>query len=385
MDGVDLPIVSDPVEHFRAENRQAETHRFQPVARIALGTALTALGIWTLQGFLHALLWAGVLAIAIWPLLQLARARFPASGHDILVPAAFTLVVGAVFVIPLGLIATQLGSEAHNAIAWAQEAQKTGIPVPAAIGRLPFSTSIGNWWRTNLADPEHLSLLLGRVSRVDLMAYSRELGAKIVHRVVLLGFTLVTLFFLFRDGEALVRQMRVASLHAFGPSGERVGRQIVASVHGTVDGLVFVGIGEGVLLGIAYAIAGVPHPSLFGAATGIAAMIPLATPVVFGIVALLLLAQGSFAAAVAIVVFGFLVLFVADHLVRPVLIGGACKLPFLWVLLGILGGVESFGLLGLFLGPAVMAALILLWREWTHEPVAEAAPAAPAAPALILR
>ncbi len=61
---------------------------------------------------------------------------------------------------------------------------------------------------------------------------------------------------------------------------------------------------------------------------------------------------------------GTLVVFVADHFVRPVLIGGAVKLPFLWVLLGILGGLEGFGLVGLFLGPAVLAALIALWREW---------------------
>jgi predicted PurR-regulated permease PerM len=57
---------------------------------------------------------------------------------------------------------------------------------------------------------------------------------------------------------------------------------------------------------------------------------------------------------------------VADHFVRPVLIGGATKLPFLWVLLGILGGVETWGLLGLFLGPAIMAALVLIWRDWTE-------------------
>jgi predicted PurR-regulated permease PerM len=61
---------------------------------------------------------------------------------------------------------------------------------------------------------------------------------------------------------------------------------------------------------------------------------------------------------------GAVVVFVADHFVRPVLIGGSAKLPFLWVLLGILGGLEGFGLVGLFLGPAIMAALLTLWREW---------------------
>jgi predicted PurR-regulated permease PerM len=63
---------------------------------------------------------------------------------------------------------------------------------------------------------------------------------------------------------------------------------------------------------------------------------------------------------------GLVVTFVADHFIRPALIGGTTKLPFLWVLLGILGGVETFGLLGLFVGPAVMAALVLLWREFTE-------------------
>src|SRR6185437_9213520 len=134
----------------------------------------------------------------------------------------------------------------------------------------------------------------------------------------------------------------------------------------TVDGLVLVGLGEGVLLGIAYVIAGVPHPALLGSLTAIAATIPFGAPLMFGAASLLLLAQGATVAAAAVLVFGFAVVFVADHAIRPVLIGGATRLPFLWVLLGILGGVETWGLLGLFLGPAIMAVLILLWREWTE-------------------
>jgi predicted PurR-regulated permease PerM len=136
-------------------------------------------------------------------------------------------------------------------------------------------------------------------------------------------------------------------------------------VHGTVDGLVLVGLGEGVILGIAYAVAGVPHPTLLGAATAIAAMIPFAAPVAFGLASVLLLAQGSVGWAAGIFALGAIVVFVADHFVRPVLIGGATRLPFLWVLLGIIGGVETWGLLGLFLGPALMAALVQLWRDWS--------------------
>jgi predicted PurR-regulated permease PerM len=69
-------------------------------------------------------------------------------------------------------------------------------------------------------------------------------------------------------------------------------------------------------------------------------------------------------AAAIVAVIGLAVVFVADHFVRPVFIGEATRLPFLWVLLGILGGVEVWGLIGLVMGPALMAVLMLLWREW---------------------
>ena len=118
-----------------------------------------------------------------------------------------------------------------------------------------------------------------------------------------------------------------------------------------------------------YVLAGVPHAVLFGALTAVAAMIPFAAAIAVCLAALSVLASGSAATALLIVGAGFVVTFTADHFVRPTLIGGTTKLPFLWVLLGILGGVETFGLLGLFVGPATMAAAILLWREISESEV----------------
>jgi len=77
-----------------------------------------------------------------------------------------------------------------------------------------------------------------------------------------------------------------------------------------------------------------------------------------------LVISGKAIGGLVIVVAGAIVSFIADHFIRPALIGGATRLPFIWVLLGILGGVTAWGLLGLFIGPAIMAALMLLWREW---------------------
>ena len=105
-------------------------------------------------------------------------------------------------------------------------------------------------------------------------------------------------------------------------------------------------------------------------ATAIGCIVPFGAFVMFSIAALLLVYKGSIVGAVVIFVLGLAVLTVADHVVRPYVIGNATRLPFLFVLVGILGGVEAFGMLGLFLGPAIMAILVDLWREATEGVVA---------------
>jgi len=101
--------------------------------------------------------------------------------------------------------------------------------------------------------------------------------------------------------------------------------------------------------------------------TGVFAMIPFAAKLIFGACALVLVAEGHMAAGSSLFVFGVVVILLADNYVRPRLIGGAVKLPFIWTLLGIFGGLENFGLLGLFLGPTLMAVLMSIWRDWVAD------------------
>jgi predicted PurR-regulated permease PerM len=342
----------------------------QRIALCVLSLGMTLLGLYVLEDFVRALVWAGVFAIALHPLYRRAERRWPPAHHNILLPFLFTLLVTMVFVAPLIVLAIRGGQEYSTVVAMAVDYQRTGIPVPEAVGRLPrFGQQAATWWRENLSDPAQLKLWLGHIDHDRALSYSRLVGSSIMHRATLFTFSMVALFFAFRDSAELAGQMERGAERAFGLRGHSLGVQIVASVHGTVNGLVLVGLGEGLLLGFGYMLAGVPHAILFGAATAVAAMVPFGAPVVFLVVSLVLLAQGSVGAAIAITVGGFVVGFVADHAIRPQLIGGATQLPFIWVLLGILGGVETFGLLGLFVGPAVMSALILLWREWSRPPV----------------
>jgi predicted PurR-regulated permease PerM len=340
----------------------------QVAARIVLAALLVGLGFWTLHRYITALVWAPILAIAVWPLYRRAATRWPPGRANILWPSVFTAAVALLFVIPLIVVAVQAVHEIHEVYAAIGVARSEGIPPPAWVGNLPLGREAATaWWQNNLADPDNARVLLQRAQPVELVTSSGELGVNIAHRAGIFLFTLLTLFFLFRDGDRLTEQMRRASNRAFGPAGERIGRQMVNSVRGTVDGLVLVGLGVGFVMGIGYGIAGVPHPTLFGLFTAIAAMIPLAAPVVFGAASVALLLDGFVIWAVGIFAMGIVVTTIADHVIRPGLIGSATRLPFLWVLLGILSGVETWGLLGLFLGPAVMAALIMLWREWTGQ------------------
>jgi predicted PurR-regulated permease PerM len=274
-------------------------------------------------------------------------------------------LVGLIFAAPFVYVLIEGAREARIVIRFVGEAQRNGVPVPDWMAQLPLvGRAMAEWWLANLSDPNAAQELLGHLHTRSLAASARQYGAEIAHRLIIFGFTLLTLFFLFRGGTLFTRQLIRMSDRLLGPDGERIGRHMIQTVLATVNGLVLVGLGEGVLLGIAYIVAGLPHPASMAALTGVLAVIPFGAPVAFGAAAFYLVGVGSTVAGVAVFCFGLVVVFVADHAVRPVIIGGAARLPFLWVLLSILGGLETFGIIGLFLGPAVMAALISLWRDW---------------------
>ncbi|MDX7950026.1 AI-2E family transporter [Lichenihabitans sp. Uapishka_5] len=355
-----MPVSNPPVPLDAADT----SSRLQRNARFTLVAVLLGLSLWTIHDFLPALVWAAVLAIAFWPLYRRTLRRFPPGRHNILVPGAFSLGLGLLFGLPLLVLVIQGAREAHDVMGLYRQATTSGIPEPEWVRHLPLgSDAISHWWQDNLANGVEPDGLAQRINKAQVARTGRRIAKDVVHRGVLFFFALMTLFFLLKEGEALMRQMLVASGKLFGARGERIAHQMVASVHGTVDGLVLVGLGEGFLMGIAYAVAGLPHPILFGALTAVAAMVPFAVTVVLLLAGAVLLVQGSVVAAIVIVALGSILAFAADHFIRPALIGGTTRLPFLWVLIGILGGVETWGLVGLFAGPALMAATILLWRE----------------------
>ena len=332
-------------------------------AGFAAATVLFVAGLWTLHEFLPALVWAVVIAIGVWPLFERAARRWP-RYRTTLLPGAVVLAILIMFVVPITLVAVPLAQDAHAAAAFIQKARQSGVPAPTILNQLPFGERLTSLWQANLGQPGRLDEFSSRFAQGQLTRLGRRALQEGAHRAVLLGFMLLALFLLLREAEAVVVQLKVASRRAFGPAGESVGRQMIRSVKGTVNGLVLVGLVEGAIMTVIYFAVGAPHAALFGLVTALLAMVPFGAAVALGAAGIVLLAVNKVIGAAIVIVLGATVTFVADHFFRPVLIGGATRLPFLWVLLGILGGVTAFGLLGLFLGPAVLAALILLWREW---------------------
>jgi len=351
----------------------------QRIAQVVVIAALLAAGLWVLHGFLDALAWATVFAIALWPLNRRLAALLGERDPPLIAPSVLTLAVGVIFIVPVVLLGIALAHEAHFVMRFIQDARLHGITTPFWLEELPLiGPSAAAWWQTNLGDPATVDALLGRLGTRALSGSAREYAGLVVHRIILFFFTLLTLFFLFRRGSEIAERLRGLSDRLLGRRGEEIATHMMAAVHGTVAGLVLVGLGEGLVLGIIYAAVRLPYAASLGMLTGVAAIIPFAAPIAYCLCALYLFAAGNTIGGIVIVVAGSVIVFIADHFVRPVLIGGAVRLPFLWVLLGILGGLESFGILGLFVGPAVMAALIALWREWTETPQEAAALRRPA-------
>jgi predicted PurR-regulated permease PerM len=318
------------------------------------------------QRFVLPLLWAAILCIATWPLYQ--RALRSTGGRAIAAAALVTVLGALVFITPLVLGITQATRQAPALAALVASANTAGLSPPGWLHRIPFvGSAVLDWWMATLGQPQGLAHLLqdSAVGRLhDASTVVKSIGSNLVHRLVDIAFAFLCLFFFYKDGPALLAQLDAIGHHLIGSTRWSLySTKVPTAVRATVNGLVLVGLAEGVLLGIGYEIADVPSAVLWAAATGVLAIIPFGAPLAFGAVAALLFSHGDTIAAAAIFAWGMVVLFVADHFVRPAIIGNATKLPFLAVLLGILGGVETLGLIGLFVGPVVMTLFVTLWHE----------------------
>lgn len=327
---------------------------------------LLAAGVYFLKGFLVPVLAALIIGLAGWPLYKRLVVR--CKGRNALAATLALLVVIVVLVVPLSLALSFAIQEASSFITWALAANRYGTPTPDWIKAMPLvGERLTEYWQVYLGEPHALGELVEMVSGQHLgNIYRMVLSAtgNVFHLLLTVLFMLITLFFIFKDGDRLLAQLDIVGERVLPGRWQRFSRVVPATVNSTVTGMGLIALGEGVVLGIAYWIAGVPSPVLLGVITGFMALIPGGAPLSFTLVSLYLVGSGHLVAGVSLFLWGAIELFIVDKTLRPRLVGGPVKLPFLPTFFGLVGGVQTMGIVGLFIGPVLMALLVAIWREW---------------------
>jgi predicted PurR-regulated permease PerM len=344
----------------------------------------TAIAVWLcwklIQPFASVMVWAGILALLFWPLQRRLAARWQRPS---LAAGMTLLIVFATAIIPVGLVSAALVAEISDFVTAAPARFHAVLEDPAYGGRIQellerLDARIG--LRERLT-PEALQDYLGTAGQSVLKGTFNIVGGAL-GALVNLVFVLFALFFLLRDGDRFVIALRdflpVTRSEADGLLAHT--RDIIqASVYGV---LVIAGI-QGLLGGIAFAVLGIPSALLWGVIMTLLSILPMAgSALVWAPAALILVAQGSWGKALLLAAFGVLVIGTIDNLLRPKLVGQRARMHELVIFFAVLGGLRAFGVVGLFLGPVVVAVTSTLFAIFRRGGVAEviAPAAAPAAP-----
>jgi len=236
-------------------------------------------------------------------------------------------------------------------------------PLPAGVRAWPGGEWIAAQYLRAQADPGWVRTQIAALGLTDIANLKNVMGG-VGRNAAKFGLAVFALFFLYRHGDSVLAQFRGVATRWLGEAARGYIHAVGATVRAVVFGIVLTALAQGVLAGLGYWVAGVEAPALWGAITALVSLIPFVGPVVWIGLSIGLLAHGETQAALGLFLWGALVVSWIDNLIRPLVISGPTRIPFLLVFLGVLGGLNSFGLIGLFLGPVLLAISVAIWREW---------------------
>lgn len=327
---------------------------------------LLVVGFVVLRPFLTAVAWAAILVYVAWPVHErvLARVRGRRAWAALIMTTLLSLMLGATLL----WLAVLLQREGALALREVAALLRAGVELPEPVRRIPW---LGPWLQERLTELGADRAAWGRQLVEWGEQWGERAGAQAVGLLGDLGLNalrfavaLLTAFFLFRDGDRLAGDARRVLQQLL---GERVDGYFAAvgdTTRAVVYGLLLAALVQGALAGLGYWVAGVAAPVFWGATTALVALIPFGAPLIWASIGIWLLARGETTAGIGLLLWGALAVSWIDNLVRPLVISGVSRIPFLLVLFGVLGGLAAFGLIGLFVGPVILAILLALWREW---------------------
>ena len=319
-----------------------------------------------LKYFIVPVVWAAIIAYMTWPLYQSIKRSVGSRPNlsAIIMMIMVTLVVG----IPLTFAIFLLQHEGRSLYYELQKQVFSGhLNVPDFIRNLPLvGKEISRTLRDINNDPNSI------VQNISIwiqghLNYGKVVFNEISKNLIKLGFAMLSLFFFYRDGEIILKQVSKALEKVIGPRVHHYLDTISDTTRAVVYGVGLTAIAQALLAGVSYFVAGVPNPMVLTIITFIFALIPFGPPMAYGAVSLWLFSQGQTIEAIGVMAWGVCIVSTADNVIRPLVISGATQIPFLLIMFGVLGGIASFGLIGVFIGPVILAVLLAIWREWLHE------------------
>lgn len=327
------------------------------VALVAIGCMLV------LRPFVSALLWASILCFSTWPLFE--RLKRAMGGRKGRAAGVMVLAISALLIVPFVLVGTHLADNLKVVLEWFRDFQSEGLkPPPDWVARMPLVGDLvsGHWADLAENTERTMELLKEFVVKSEMWLFKHSLV--LLEGLGQLCLSALIAFFFYRDGERVVETL-VAGVRKI--AGDDT-QQLLATVGGTVKGVVYGIIGtallQGIVAGIGFRIAGLHSALLFGFLTFFLSFVPGGPQCLYIPVSIWLFAQGHPGYGIFMIVWGLLVISGVDHVIRPYLISRDTKQSFALILLGVLGGIIAFGFIGLFIGPTLLAVGATLIRQF---------------------
>lgn len=338
----------------------------QRLLALTLLTILIILCFQIVKFFISPAIWGAILAYITFPLYRFFHKKVHLSPtlSALIMTVGISLAIGVPLVAGVFFLQQEVISFYSIAI---HRLQAGYIDLPNNIKNLPvIGQQIKNiLWEIN-KDPE-ASMTAVRTWVQSHLYYGKMAFDAILKNLAKLGMALMTLFFFYRDGHILMKQIRQAMRNIIGDRIDNYIDSVGATTQAVIYGIGLTAVVQALLAGVGYAIAGAPNPILLTVITFVVALIPFGTPFAWGGVALWLLSQGHTTEGIGLGLWGILVISWVDNLIRPIVISGATKIPFIIIFIGVLGGLTAFGFVGLFIGPVVLAIGLAVWREWVSQ------------------
>lgn len=321
-----------------------------------------------IEPFLGPIAWALFLGFLLQPtqekLTRFLRGRASASSF------LLTMLVLVLFLGPLTAIAIAFARQATELAGrlqdWMGGSQATSL---REIDQIPVVGRLLEWLDSNLeittSQVQTWVVEGGRNLFQHLAGYGGTAFLGAVGTVLAFTVMLFILFFIIRDGRGIAR-LGSALVPLPANRREALAERLASVTRAVVRGTVLTSIIQGLLLGVGFAIVGLPAPVVFGVLAAVLSVVPFGGTALVWVPALAtLLVQGAYGQAVGILIVGVIVSGV-DNFIKPLLISGRSPLTTLAVFIGVLGGLAAFGLIGLFVGPVVIA-LVLALIEFARE------------------